>query len=590
MHDPDVRRPAASRDRNDHLRSALWIVLVYALVAGLWIYFSDTILGSIVGDRQLMVRLSVLKGFGFIAVTGTLLYFLIARRIRRIRGITHALADSEARFRSYVENAPFAILVFDAQGRCTDSNPAARELTGSAKEPLHGGKEDLLCPVATAPGRQRNRPGEREVQRPDGRRLWVTERDVKLPAGGTLSFCLDVTERVRAEEDLDRAHARLVQAEKMEAVGRLAGGVAHDFNNILTAVYGYCDVLQRTLAAEDPAQGFVSEIQRAAERAASLTQQLLAFSRRQELLPRAVDLNDLVLRLRPMLERLIGEDVAVDLDLARELWTVRADPARVEQALVNLAANARDAMPRGGRVSIRTRNAALDGTIPGPAVSGAMEAAPGDYVAVTVADTGVGMDEETRAHLFEPFFTTKDFGKGTGLGLSTVYGTVKQSGGSIQFHSEPGKGTEFTIYLPRTQEPASTAAVSPASRPAAHGSELILYVEDDEAVRSMVTMVLEQQGYKVLAAANGVEALRVAPPVLEQIALVISDVVMPVMNGRELLERLRGMRPNLKFIFTSGYTKDIVDQHEILGVAAPLIEKPLDPASFLASVRKVLDS
>jgi len=278
---------------------------------------------------------------------------------------------------------------------------------------------------------------------------------------------------------------------------------------------------------------------------------------------------------------LIGEDVQVELDLAQDLWTARADPARVEQALVNLAANGRDAMPQGGRLSIRTRNAVLDGTAGGAA---------GEYVAITVGDTGMGMDAETRSHLFEPFFTTKDVGKGTGLGLSTVYGIVRQSGGSIQFRTEPGHGTEFTIYLPRTRAAAGPAEAAEPARPAARRGELILYVEDDEAVRGMVALALEQQGYEVISAANGAEAVRAAAPVLGRIALVITDVVMPVMNGRELLQRLRGIRPDLKFIFTSGYTRDIVDQHNLPELAEPLIEKPLEPASFLAAVRRALDS
>ncbi|HTZ51752.1 MAG TPA: ATP-binding protein [Spirochaetia bacterium] len=583
MQDAAARKPSPPRRGNEHLLSALRIVLTYAVVAGAWIYFSDTILGSIVRDPQAMVRLSVLKGFAFIVVTGALLHVLIARRIRRIRGVTEALSESEARFRSYVENAPFAILVFDAQGRCTDSNPAARALTGGGAGRLEGTKEDLLRAVDAGggSGRGAGRPPELEVERPDGRRLWVAERDVRLPGGQTLSFCLDITERIRAEKELVHANARLVQAEKMEAVGRLAGGVAHDFNNILTAIYGYCDVLSRSLDARDPAQDFVSEIHRAAARAASLTQQLLAFSRRQELLPRAVDLNALLRSLRPMLERLIGEDIQVELDLAQDLWTARADPARVEQALVNLAANGRDAMPQGGRLSIRTRNAVLDGTAGGAA---------GEYVAITVGDTGMGMDAETRSHLFEPFFTTKDVGKGTGLGLSTVYGIVRQSGGSIQFRTEPGHGTEFTIYLPRTRAAAGPAEAAEPARPAARRGELILYVEDDEAVRGMVALALEQQGYEVISAANGAEAVRAAAPVLGRIALVITDVVMPVMNGRELLQRLRGIRPDLKFIFTSGYTRDIVDQHNLPELAEPLIEKPLEPASFLAAVRRALDS
>jgi two-component system, cell cycle sensor histidine kinase and response regulator CckA len=583
-------RPARSGRDRAHQRSALWIVLLYALVAGLWIYFSDTILGSVVRNPEAFVRFSVLKGFLFIAVTGTLLYVLIARRIQRIRRVTAALSESEALLRSYVENAPIAILVFDADGRCVGSNLAARELAG-ADPALRGLRiSEILRPVA--PGSPPLPGGEIEVERRDGRRIWVNVREVKLTAGGqSLRFCQDVSERIHAAEELRRTNERLIQAEKMEAVGRLAGGVAHDFNNILTAIYGYSDVLRGSLPAGGTAHSFVTEIRRAATRAASLTQQLLAFSRRQELLPRPVDLNGLLRELWPMLQRLIGEDVDIDLDPGDGLWTVRADPARLEQALMNLAVNGRDAMPQGGRLTLRTRNVVLDGTRPGgTSIDASPDLVPGEYAAVTVTDTGTGMDEETRSHLFEPFFTTKDVGKGTGLGLATVYGIVKQSGGSITVRSEPGQGTSFTLYLPRTLE-HSEGPQEPEALPASGaGHELILYVEDDEAVRDLVTLVLRKQGYEVLSASNGAEAMQVATPVIDRIALVIADVVMPIMNGRQLVDRLRSLRPDVKFVFTSGYTRDIVDQHDLGEAAAPLIEKPIDSASFLARVRQILDT
>ncbi len=590
------------REQAGHLRSAAGIVLTYAVVAGIWIYFSDTILVSIVRNPDVIVRFSVLKGFGFIAVTGTVLYVLIARRIRRIRGVTAALSDSEARFRSYVENAPVAILVHDADGRCVGANRAARDLAGTEPEGRPGGMDGLLQPVGGAgtDGTARedgvDATEEREVERPDGRRMWVAVREVKLAGGQVLRFCQDITERIHAEEELRAANERLAQAEKMEAVGRLAGGVAHDFNNILTAIYGYSDMLRKSMDPRGAEHDFVTEIRRAAARAASLTQQLLAFSRRQEHLPRQVDVNALLRNLKPMLERLIGEHVQVGLQLADGLWEVLADPARLEQALVNLAVNGRDAMPHGGSLTVRTANAVMNGSSPearapvGAAPDGSAEIAPGEYVTVTVTDTGVGMDARTQSHLFEPFFTTKDVGKGTGLGLATVYGIVKQSGGSIRFRSEPGRGTAFTLYLPRTRGTAreEVAVDEPAATPT--GRELILYVEDDESVRSLVTLVLQKQGYEVKSACNGEDALRIAPPHLDRIALVIADVVMPVMNGRELMDRLRRLRPDLKFVFTSGYTRDIVDQHAISESGAPLIEKPIDPASFLARIRQILDS
>jgi two-component system, cell cycle sensor histidine kinase and response regulator CckA len=368
-------------------------------------------------------------------------------------------------------------------------------------------------------------------------------------------------------------------------VGRLAGGVAHDFNNILTAIYGYSDVLLGALPPGAEAHGFVTEIRKAAARAASLTQQLLAFSRRQSLVPGTLNLNELLEGLRPMLARLIGEDVEVAFDLAGDLWTVRADRARLEQALLNLAVNGRDAMPKGGTLTVRTRNAEADTPSPGERTPGS-----GQRVMVTVSDTGVGMDSQTQSHLFEPFFTTKDVGKGTGLGLATVYGIVNQSGGSITFRSEPGKGTTFILSLPRSlpDAPAPKEA-APAPAPAA-GHEGILYVEDDEAVRTLVTLILQRQGYEVLPAADGVEALRIAERDIQRVSLVIADVVMPRMNGREVVDRLRAMRSGLKFAFTSGYTNDIIERHDVLESGAAFIEKPIEAAALLEKVRLALES
>jgi len=588
------KKMAPFRDK-EHGRSALRIVLLYAVFAGLWIYFSDTMLGMIVRNPEAWVRFSVLKGFLFIAVTGTFLYFLIARKIRRIRSIASALAESDARFRSYVENAPMAIMVFDEEGRCIDDNPAARDLMGADEDSIRRLRmADILPPDSLGGAEDSLASREFERRRKDGRRTWVQLHAVRLEGRQSLFFCQDITERVRAEEELQETNERLVQAGKMEAVGRLAGGVAHDFNNILTAIYGYSDILMGTVSPGQDARIFVTEIRKAAVRAASLTQQLLAFSRRQTLLPRPVDLNDLLRNLKPMLVRLIGEDVEVALDLAEassgaseKLWTVRVDPARMEQALVNLAVNARDAMPRGGTLVLETRNVRLDGKL----ADADREEVEGEFVAISVTDTGIGMDAEARSHLFEPFYTTKEVGKGTGLGLATVYGIVKQSGGIIRVWSEPGAGTAFTLYLPRAREEASSPQEQRnAPIAAAAGNELILYVEDDEAVRTLVTLVLEKHGYEVLSAANGEEALRIAAPVLGSVALVITDVVMPKMNGRELAERLRAMRGDLKFVYTSGYTNDAGAHQDIMRSGAILIEKPIDSEVLLGRIREVLDA
>jgi PAS domain S-box-containing protein len=579
---------ASVRDA-EHSLSALRIVLLYAVFAGLWIYFSDTLLGVIVTNAESFVRVSVLKGFLFIAVTGTFLYFLITRNIRRIRSIGAALAESDARFRSYVEDAPLAIMVFDEDGRCIDYNPAAADLMGADPASMRRMRmTDIIPEGREIAVESASAAGEFERRGDDGRRVWVQLRTVRLEGRQFLFFCQDITERVTAEENLRETNERLVQAEKMEAVGRLAGGVAHDFNNILTAIYGYSDILLGITPPGQETRFFVTEIRKAAVRAASLTQQLLAFSRRQTLLPRAVDLNDLLRNLTPMLVRLIGEDVDVAFDLADGLWTVRVDPARVEQALVNLAVNARDAMPRGGRLALATRNvSAEDGSGREPP----RENLEGEHVAISVADNGVGMDTAAQSHLFEPFYTTKEVGKGTGLGLATVYGIVKQSGGVIDVRSEPGKGSAFTMYFPRSTSEASPLETTAGTHvPAVEGHELILYVEDDEAVRGLMTLILENHGYEVLSASNGEEALRIARPTIGSIALVITDVVMPKMNGRELVERLKEMKGDLKFVYTSGYTNDTIAQHDILSSGAVLIEKPIDSEILLGKIREMLDA
>jgi two-component system, cell cycle sensor histidine kinase and response regulator CckA len=572
--------------REQHL-SALRIVLIYAVFAGLWIYFSDTILGAVVRNSEAYVRFSVMKGFLFIIVTGTLLYFLIARNIGRIRVIASALAQSDARFRTYVESVPIAIMVFDADGSCIDYNPAALALMGLDAEAVRQLRQDNVVPPELRAAQEDGDAIEFVRTRPGGGQGWIHLRTVRLQGGQSLLFCQDITERVSAEETLRETNERLLQAGKMEAVGRLAGGVAHDFNNILTAIYGYSDVLLGSVPEGQESHNFLLEIRKAAMRAASLTQQLLAFSRRQTLLPKPVDMNDLLGNLKPMLARLIGEDVKMSLDLGEGLWRVRVDPARMEQALVNLAVNARDAMPRGGRLVLSARNIVTDSQFAGAHP----EAAEGAYVAVSVTDTGMGMDEEAQSHLFEPFYTTKEVGKGTGLGLASVYGIVKQSGGVITVQSEPFKGSTFTMYLPRLTEETADPAEREATPPqAARGSELILYAEDDEAVRRLVTMILENHGYRVLSAASGEEALRRAAPLIANIALVITDVVMPGMNGRDLVERLKVLRGDLKVLFTSGYNDRALVQREIQSPDAALLEKPIDAQVLLGMIRKILDA
>jgi len=388
--------------------------------------------------------------------------------------------------------------------------------------------------------------------------------------------------RRRADEELRRLEQELAQSQRLESVGRLAGGVAHDFNNLLTAIAGHCELLLAALPAGDPTRHDADEILKAAERATALVGQLLAFSRKQLLQPRIVDLNEVVRGIEGMLRRLIGEDVELVTLLADDLGHVSADPRQLEQVIVNLAVNARDAMPAGGRLTIETQNA-------GPDADGA-GTKPGRYVVLTVRDTGLGMDERTRAHAFEPFFTTKEVGQGTGLGLATVYGVVSQSGGRIELESEPGAGTTFRVLFPHVDAaPVEAIAQGEADRPAV-GSETILVVEDEDVVRGLTRRVLLARGYTVLEAGEGKQALELAAAHAGPIDLLLTDVVMPGMSGRELGDRLAAARPEMRVLYTSGYTDDLVLARGVSGRETAFIAKPFTPDSLARSVRRTLDA
>ncbi len=377
---------------------------------------------------------------------------------------------------------------------------------------------------------------------------------------------LDITERKQLEEQFH-------QAQKMEAVGRLAGGVAHDFNNLLTAILGSADLVLESLKPAAAEREEVEEIRKAALRAADLTRQLLAFSRQQVVAPTVLNPNTVVADMDKLLRRLLGEDVALRAVLAPDLATVKADPSQLEQVLLNLAVNARDAMPNGGKLTIETQNVELDQEY----VRGHLAAQPGSYVMLAVSDTGVGMDAATQARIFEPFFTTKERGKGTGLGLATVYGIVKQSGGWIWVYSEPGQGTTFKVYLPRVTEPAAPAAPSPA-RPVS------------VRVRKLVQKVLKANGYTVLVAGTGSDAERVAGAHAGPIHLLMTDVVLPGLNGREVARRLVAQRAGIRVLFLSGYTDDAIVHHGVLDPGVAFLQKPFSPAVLGRKVREVLDS
>ena len=423
------------------------------------------------------------------------------------------------------------------------------------------------------------------LRRADGRVAWgiLTASPVSDPetgeVTGAMATFLDITERKHLEDQLR-------QCQKMEAVGRLAGGIAHDFNNLLTAIIGYSQLLLGRLEVGNPLQEELEEIKKAGERAASLTRQLLAFSRKELLQPQVLDLNALVANIDKMLRRLIGEDIELVTIFGPRLERVEADPAQLEQVVLNLVVNARDAVPQGGKIVIETKNLELDEAYAHQHVS----VSPGRYVLLAVSDDGCGMDAETLKHIFEPFYTTKHHAEGTGLGLSTVYGSVKQSGGNIWVYSEVGRGTTFKIYLPQVNEEVDTPKTEAASTAVAGGTETVLLAEDDKLVRKFVRSILQKSGYTVLEAHHGSEALRVALKHPGPIHLLLTDMVMPLMDGKLLAERTLALRPGIRVLFMSGYSENAVVHHGVLESGTTFLEKPFTVETLARKVREALDA
>ncbi|OGG56641.1 MAG: hypothetical protein A3F84_08440 [Candidatus Handelsmanbacteria bacterium RIFCSPLOWO2_12_FULL_64_10] len=517
----------------------------------------------------------------------------IVRDITERKRAEEVLRESEARFRSVVESLGEGLLITDLQDTILYANSRLAEMSGYAPEEMIGRPafELLLPPEDWEEIHRRNERRRRgisewyevQLKRKDGSLFWTETygapfRNAAGEVVGTLGATTDITERKRLEEQLR-------QAQKMEAVGRLAGGIAHDFNNLLQVIMGFSEFLLTRLAPGDPSRREVEEIYKAGERAASLTRQLLAFGRRQVLRPKALDLNALVSDMGRMLRRLISEDVDLVTVLRPGLGRVKADPGQIEQVIVNLAVNARDAMSEGGKLTVETENVSLDEAY----VREHPDASPGLHVRLTVSDTGCGIDPEIRPHLFEPFFTTKEAGKGTGLGLATVYWIVTQSGGHISVASEPGEGSTFSIYLPRAEDPAEAAPSADATVELPRGSETLLLVEDDELVRNLVGMILRRCGYAVLEASDGQEALRVSGCHPGPVHLMVADVVMPRMNGHELAQRLTPLRPEMKVLYISGYANDADVRQDALEGDIHLLQKPFTPEVLARRVREVMD-
>jgi two-component system cell cycle sensor histidine kinase/response regulator CckA len=519
-------------------------------------------------------------------IEGHLLARVLRYAIERKRA-EEALRASETHYRTILENIGDGVLITDRQGRYLDVNPRACEVTGYPREELlRLNTADTYLPEERAGvlprlaeiARSGSASYERSLLRKDGAVIAVDVNARALPAGNLLATLRDVTDRKRLEEQLR-------QAQKMEAVGRLAGGVAHDFNNVLTAIFGYADLLTEEFPAGSPARQDLEEIRKAATRAAALTRQLLAFSRQQVLAPVVLSVNDLVDDVDKMLRRLVGEDVELRLTLVRDAGNVRADSGQLQQVIVNLVVNARDAMPTGGKLLIETADADLTEQY----AELHQAVIPGRYVMLAVSDTGVGMDAQTKARIFEPFFTTKEKGKGTGLGLSTVYGIVKQSGGYVWVYSEPGHGTTFKVYLPRVDAPAEPQA-PPREAATLTGTETILLAEDDEILRPLTKGLLAKLGYTVLDAESAEQALAVAGARQGPIHLLVADVVMPGASGRELARRLAQSRPETRVLYVSGYTDDAIVHHGMLEPGLKFLQKPFTPATLARKVREVLDA
>jgi len=519
----------------------------------------------------------------------------IARELAEARGRSTRRAtelqlhESQLRYRRIVETTRDGVFLLNGELTICFANHSGLELIGYPSSHMAAlpfidlvaaGSRPLVETRLAEVNRGQGIQCEAAFVCADGTERWVL-LNAQPPdeQGEILVWATDVSQRRKLEEQLR-------QAQKMEAIGSLAGGVAHDFNNLLSVILSYSNMLLTDLPATDPLRSDIDEIRLAGERARQLTAQLLAFSRKQMLAPRVVDLNQVVRGLEKMLRRLLGEDLELTFLAEAKPWLITADPGQLEQVLMNLVVNARDALPKGGKLTIETQNVELDSAY----AAAHHDVSPGQYAMLAVTDDGVGMNAATLARIFEPFFTTKDQDKGTGLGLSTIYGIIKQSGGHIWVYSELDKGTTFKVYLPRSAEGIDMVSSAPHEPHTLYGSETILLVEDEEQVRVAVRTILRRRGYNVLAAANGGEALLICEQYPATIHLLVTDVVMPRMTGRELAQRLLTLRHEMRVLFMSGYTENSVVHHGVLEAGVAFLSKPVTPDPLARKVREVLDA
>jgi len=504
-----------------------------------------------------------------------------------------SLKESEKKFRSYVDFAPDGIFVANEKGDYIDVNDAACRITGYSREELLAMKIVDLFPEDAKDDSERHfrnvvtsgiSSGELPFIRKDGaRRFWSVDA-VKLSETRFLGFSKDITERKLAEEEKEKLRTQLFQAQKMESVGRLAGGVAHDFNNMLGVILGYLEISLEDMEPSHALYNNLKAIEKAAIYSVDLTKQLLAFARKQTISPKLLDLNDTIAGMLKMLRRLIGEDINLVWIPGIKPWKVMMDPVQVDQILANLCVNARDSISGNGKITIEMKNITFDdmwcNTHPG--------FNPGDYVVISVSDNGCGMDRDVLEHIFEPFFTTKELGKGTGLGLATVYGIVRQNNGFINVYSEPEMGSTFNIYLPGVMEKAVETKKSRDEKAPPGKGETVLLVEDDENLLDMTKLMLKKLGYTVLAAKSPVEAINIGDECKGNIDILMTDVVMPEMNGRELSEKLLARYPNIKCLFMSGYTADVIAHHGVLEEGVKFIQKPFSKKDLAGKLREVL--
>jgi PAS domain S-box-containing protein len=538
---------------------------------------------------ELRDKAGVLRGFA-----------KVARDITARKLAENALRESEERLRELFDSAPVGYHELNLQGRIIQVNQTELGMLGYMAKEMIGQpvwkfivEEDQFREAMMAKltkGVSSSKALEHNFKRKDGTSFPALVEDLILKDSvgsikGIRSTLQDITERKKAEEEMVSLQEQFRQSQKMEAIGRLAGGIAHDFNNLLTIIKGYSQLSLMELTEDHPLKGSIQEISKAADRASGLTRQLLAFSRRQILEVKVLDFNALLHDLEKMLHRILGEDIELATFLSENLGRVKADPGQMEQVIMNLAVNARDAMSSGGKLTIETKNVELDQEYARSHVG----SKPGHYVMVSASDTGVGMPPEIRERIFEPFFTTKEKGKGTGLGLSTVYGIVKQSQGNIWVYSEPGYGTTFKIYLPQVDEPVEASKDKLSERELVGGNETILVVEDEEEVRKLTVRILKDKGYRVLTASDGNAALAVGKRYVSPIHLMLTDVVMPGLNGRELAKKMESFHPKMKVLYMSGYTENAIVHHGILEEKMDYLPKPFTVEGLTKKVREALD-